>query len=319
MAAEADVHHLDAVSAGPVERRDEPAVVPRAVRAEHLEAPQSHLRGDPDDEVAVVVRGEDACHVGAVPVVVHRVGVVVHEVPAALVGPVELRVDDRGLERVGDVVDVVDAGVDDGDVDAVAADAGLVDPIRPDVLDAPGVLVFEVAGLCAVIEGDDRPVALDGRDVRVAAQASERGLGRGRREAGDDRVAVGDGAGRILDGTTRGLAPAFAERHDDLGTCLLAGRGRRTRRERRTGRRDRREERHDRQDGHARPGQTTGSFRSSHVCASVGDAAVRQPRHATPRAAPAQEERCGPAPDIQRRGGAAPVTPAALAPLSSHE
>ena len=49
-------------------------------------------------------------------------------------------------------MDVVDAGVDDGDVDAVAADAGLVDPIRPDVLDAPGVLVFEVAGLCAVIE-----------------------------------------------------------------------------------------------------------------------------------------------------------------------
>ncbi len=106
--------------------------------------------------------GEDAGDVRAVTVVVHRVAVVVQEVLAALVVDAELGVDDVGLV-VRVVVDVVDAGVDDRDLDALPGVAREVHLAAADVLDAPRVLVLEVAGVGSVVEGREHAVDLDGR------------------------------------------------------------------------------------------------------------------------------------------------------------
>ena len=180
MPAEADVDDVHVVGDRPVQGGDQPAVVARTRGTEHLEPPELDARGDADDQVAVVVRGEDAGDVGPVAVVVHRVGIVVHEVVAALVRPVEFRVDDGRLLRGGPVVDVVDPGVDDGHPDALAADPRLVDGVGPDVPDTPGVVVFEVTR--RGVEELQAAVPLDRDDVLVVAQAVE---GRRRHRRGE--------------------------------------------------------------------------------------------------------------------------------------
>ena len=106
---------------------------------------QPRARRDADDEIAVLLGRDDARDVGPVAVVVHRVDVVVDEVVAARVVREELGVDDV-RHVVGIVVDVVEARVDDRELDPLARVAGQVDRARPDMLDAPRILVFEVAG-----------------------------------------------------------------------------------------------------------------------------------------------------------------------------
>ena len=132
MSAEAHVDDADVdrvrgvVVDDPLEGRDEPRVFTLAVRVEDLEGEQIDAGSDARHEIPVVSGGEDPGDVGPVAVVVERVGVAVEEVVAARVDTVELRVHHVGhVDRV--VMDVVDAGIDDRDLDATAVDAGQVD------------------------------------------------------------------------------------------------------------------------------------------------------------------------------------------------
>ena len=196
-------------STRPLEGEDQVRFVAVAGRVEDLQPVQVDVRRDARDEVAVLLGGEDAGDVRPVAVVVHRVGVVVHEVVAALVVVQELGVDDvRDVVRV--VVDVVDAGVDDRDLDAVAPDAGGVDGRRADPLHAPGVVVLEVERL-------QRDIGLDGLDAGLPGELLELAL----RDAGGETVDEGellvDLAAVLLDHPLRRLSGRPVERDDDLG------------------------------------------------------------------------------------------------------
>ena len=166
--------------------------------------------------------GQDARHVRPMAVVVHRIRVVIHEVVAALVVAEQLRVDDRRLGGGRLVVDVVNARIDDGDLDAGAGDARLEGGLATDPVDAPGVVVLEVARR-------ERQVGVNLRNQRVVPQSGDR-IGR-------------DGCGDALDQVegalhlTAGLldrgpgcrAGAIPEQHDHLGrpgARVRAGEGR---------------------------------------------------------------------------------------------
>jgi hypothetical protein len=153
-------------------------------------------------------------------------------------------------------VDVVDAGVDDCELDALAGVAGEVDLARPDVLDAPGVLVFEVAGVGGVVGHDELGIELDGLDGGIGAERLEPGSGDLRAEAVDEVELVLDLSADALDGFGRCLARAVVERDDHLhvlgGGC--SGRGSRRRRPGCRGGRDGRE--NERSQDHEEPGTT---------------------------------------------------------------
>ncbi len=235
VAADAHVHDVDAVVDRPLERGDDGAVLAVAARVHDLQGVELYPRRDTDDEVAVLVGGQDARDVRSVAVVIHRVGVVVDEVPASPVIAVELGVDRLGAAEVE--MDVVDAAVDDRDLHALAPDAGVVHALRPDVAHAPGIVKLEVAGRGVVPEDADLPIGLDRLHAGVVPETFDCLDGHGRRDRGDDRVAEVDVAAGGVDRLLGGLARVRSERDDDLRQ-RSAGR-RRVGRDRETGSRHR--------------------------------------------------------------------------------
>ncbi len=141
MGPEAHVDDVHVVVDGPLEGKDEVRDLAFSGRPEDLQGVQVDRRGHPDDQVVVLLRREDAGDVRAMAVVIHGVGVVVDEVVTAFVVIQEL-----GIDVGRNVMDVVDPGVDDRDLDTGARDPGVMDRLGADVRDAPCVVVFEVSG-----------------------------------------------------------------------------------------------------------------------------------------------------------------------------
>ena len=221
MRAKAHVHHVDVVVDGPLQREDELRDVALPGRVEDLQRVEIDVRGNARDEIAVLLGGEDSRDVRAVAVVVVRVFVAVREVVAALVVAQELGVDDvRRVVRI--VVEIVDPGVDDRDLHAGATDARRVDRRRSDVLDAPGVLVFVIAGVGSVVEGDDGRVELDSANALVGGELLELAAW----DAGGDGIrqleSVADLAAALLDGGLGCFRRLGVVRDDDLHELAVA-------------------------------------------------------------------------------------------------
>jgi hypothetical protein len=77
------VGHLDAMVDRPFKRSNHIAPPPEPGVVEHLERIQLHVRCDSHYFCSVIYGGHCPSHVGTVTVVVHRVVVLVHEIPAA--------------------------------------------------------------------------------------------------------------------------------------------------------------------------------------------------------------------------------------------
>ena len=106
------VHDLGAVGDRKVQRLDGIAEVAAAALVEELQGHELDVPVHPGDADAVVAdRPDDAGDVGAVAVVVHHIGVVVHEVPASN-GRILRTRPDVGLQVR---MIVIDPAVDDGD------------------------------------------------------------------------------------------------------------------------------------------------------------------------------------------------------------
>ena len=192
VAHDVDVHHR-----GVFDRGDGIGRASAAARVQELERHEAHGPVHSRHAEPVVPHGADgARHVGAVEMVVHGVVVAVHEVPAANVVHESVSVvvdvipgDFRGVDedvcrqiRMG----VIDARIDDGDHDAVAARRDVPCLRRMDV--GPG----GSAGLTDVVEtpeigkqrvirlreGRDHVVGLDEFHGRVIAIACD-GVGHG--------------------------------------------------------------------------------------------------------------------------------------------
>ena len=219
--AQAHVHDVHLVVERPLEGHDQGRDLALAGRTEDLERVELDAGGDADDEVAVLLRRGDAGDVRAVAVVVHRVAVVVDEVVATGVIHVELRVDDVG-HVVGVVVEVVEPGVDDRKLDALAGVAREVNGSGPDVLDAPGVLVFEVARRGAVVEGRDLVVELNMLDAGRPLELAELAPRQLDAQAVDQLKVTADLAAEALNGTFRGAVGTAVE-GDDRADALVAG------------------------------------------------------------------------------------------------
>jgi hypothetical protein len=193
-----------------------------------LEPIQVDLGGHPNDEVAVLLGGEDAGDVSSVAVVVHRIGVVVDEVIAAGVVAAELRIDDIRVV-VGVVVDVVDAGIDDRDLHALPANAGVMRGFRADMGDTPGVVVLEVSGglvLDGRLERRQGRVFFDGRDPRVPPEARNRVRWDLDRHAVDEAECPADAAAEVTYGGPIGRAGLRLEGDDRLdGQSARGARG----------------------------------------------------------------------------------------------
>ena len=115
---------------------------------------------------------------GAMAVVVHRIGVIVDEVVAPGIF--------AGKVRVG----VVEAGVNDPDLNAAACVALLVDQVSANARDAPRIGVFE---------GVDGEVRLDQGDIGVVPQPVESRLRQGRCHGRYEVVGVADLAAESAD------------------------------------------------------------------------------------------------------------------------
>ncbi len=222
MTAEADVDDVDVVVDRPAERGDETRVVAGAGGAENLEGVQIDARSDADDEVAILVGGDRARDMRPVAVVVHRVAVVVDEVVAARIVREELGVDDV-RHVVGIVVDVVEARVDDRELDALTRVPRKVNRPGPDVLDAPGVLVFEVAGAARMLERRQRVVELDVLDASGLLELLQLAAGKVDAQAVDQVEMPPDLALEALDGALGCPVRTMIER-DDRADALLVSR-----------------------------------------------------------------------------------------------
>jgi hypothetical protein len=183
------------------------AVVALAVRAEDLVRVQARARRYAHDagRRRVALGGERAGNVRAMTLVVHRIGVVVEEVPAA------------GVHAVQVGMRVVDAGVYDTDLDALTGIAGRMDRAGTDMLHTPGSFELGIAGGRRVVERPHRMIDLDRSDGGICAQPSERAA-RDRRGNGIDQAELARRAAAIgadlakdsVDGRARlEVAPAW--------------------------------------------------------------------------------------------------------------
>jgi hypothetical protein len=164
-AAQREIDDLCAVVGCEGDTRRDVGVGAGPVRAEHLDRQHVDVPRKPRDSDAVVpCRRSDPGHHRAVPVVVVRRAVVVHEVPA--------RVDPAG--EIGCVE--VDAGVDDGDRHRTGARPDVPALRGPDDVEIPR-LVRRVQRVVRRAERLSDVVELYGCNARVAAQLGCDGAG----------------------------------------------------------------------------------------------------------------------------------------------
>ena len=162
------VGHLYSVVHGPLQGGDDVTPGAAAAGTQHLEAIEICPGRYPDYADAVILGGDGAGHVGAVAVVVHGIEVVVDEVIATGIVPVQIRVG------------VIDPGVDDCHLHSGALVGVIVNGSGADMLDAPGVVQLGVDDV-------DLAVEVDGGHVGIGQQP---GYGRFRNRCRNSRHQV---------------------------------------------------------------------------------------------------------------------------------
>ena len=120
-------------------------------------------------------------------------------------------------------MDVVEPRVDHRELDPLARVAGEVDRAGPDVLDAPGVLVLEVAGAGRVVEGRDRVVELDVLDAAGLLELLQLPPRNVDAQAVDQVEVAADLALEAFDGALGRTIRTMVE-GDDRADALLVGR-----------------------------------------------------------------------------------------------
>ena len=237
VAAQAEVDDVGALVRRPDDAVDDPAVEAVAVLIGDLDRQDPAVPGDAGDADGVVrVRRGDAGDVGAVPVVVGRVVVIVGEVAAGgdhLAGEVGMGHIDARIEDGDDGLGVAPGHVPGGRGLDVGAGRHLRLDARADVEDAAAVAQAVLVGQEIGVVGDvgqAGPVVGPGRlDVAVAA---EHGQGLGDGNAGRGVHAVDADPGDAVDGRKavgpeepvgiRGLN-AGAEADEDAAGCVAGG------------------------------------------------------------------------------------------------